>query len=105
MIKSTQIKIILIIILLATIMFGALGFFSITRLEQVQNLVTEKEVLMQETYNLKMCLIIVLTSFIIISLVIIWFTRNIISKPILKLGVKGRAQAVVELIKIGELTI
>lgn len=85
MIKSTQIKIILIIILLATIMFGALGIFSIIRLEQVQNLITEKEVLIQETYNLKMCLIIVLTSFIIISLVIICFTRNIISKPILRL--------------------
>lgn len=85
MVKSIQIKIILIIILLAILMFGTFGIYSVNRLSNLQNLVTEKEILIQETYKLKIFLAIITISFIIISFVIIWFSRKIISKPILKL--------------------
>lgn len=85
MVKSTQIKIILIIILLAILMFGTFGIYSVNRLSNLQNLVIEKEILIQETYKLEVFLAIITISFIIISFVIIWFSRKIISKPILKL--------------------
>lgn len=85
MIKSTQIKIILIIMLLATIMFGSAGVYGILRLNDLQTAITEKDILMQEINNLKTIYIITLIAFVVISLIIIWFTRKIVSKPILKL--------------------
>lgn len=85
MIKSTQIKIILIIMLLATIMFGSTGVYGILRLNDLQTAITEKDILMQEINNLKTIYIITLIAFVVISLIIIWFTRKIVSKPILKL--------------------
>lgn len=85
MIKSTQIKIILIIVLLAVIMFGSFGIFAIVRLENLQALIVEKDILVQEIANLKIFLAILVVAFLLISLVTIWFTKKIVDKPILKL--------------------
>ena len=85
MIKSTQIKIILIIVLLAVIMFGTFGVFSIVRLENLKTLIVEKDILVQEITNLKIILAILVVAFLLISLVIIWFAKKIVDKPILKL--------------------
>ncbi len=85
MIKSTQIKIILIIVLLAVIMFGSFGIFAIVRLENLQALIVEKDILVQEIANLKIVLVILVVAFLLISLVTIWFTKKIVDKPILKL--------------------
>ncbi|MGN1301671.1 MAG: sensor histidine kinase [Clostridia bacterium] len=85
MIKSTQTKIILIIVLLAVIMFGSFGIFSIVRLENLKTLIVEKNILVQEITNLKIILAILVVSFLLISLVIIWFAKKIVDKPILKL--------------------
>lgn len=85
MIKSTQIKIILIIVLLAVIMFGSFGIFAIVRLENLQALIVEKDILVQEIANLKIVLAILVVAFLLISLVTIWFTKKIVDKPILKL--------------------
>ena len=85
MIKSTQTKIILIIILLATLMFCSYGIYSVVRFEQMQNLVLEQEVLYKEAANLKIVLGIMVVAFLLISLVILWFTKRIVDKPILRL--------------------
>lgn len=85
MIKSTQIKIILIIVLLAVIMFGSFGIFAIVRLENLQALIVEKDILVQEIANFKIFLAILVVAFLLISLVTIWFTKKIVDKPILKL--------------------
>lgn len=85
MIKSTQTKIILIIVLLAVIMFGSFGVYSIVRLENLKTLIVEKNILAQEIINLKIILAILIISFLLISLVIIWFTKKMVDKPILKL--------------------
>lgn len=85
MIKSTQIKIILIIVLLAVIMFGSFGIFAIVRLENLQALIVEKDILVQEITNFKIVLAILVVAFLLISLVTIWFTKKIVDKPILKL--------------------
>ena len=66
-------------------MFGSFGIYSVVRFEQLQNLVVEKEVLMQEINNLKLVLGIMIGAFLLISLVIIWFTKKIVDKPILRL--------------------
>ncbi len=78
MFKSVQIKIILIIMLLAILMIVGYGTISI----QIM-----KEAMLSDSIiktNLKM-LLIVSISFILISAVIIWFTSKIITKPIYKL--------------------
>ncbi len=85
MVKSTQIKIILIIVLLAILMFGSFGAYSIIRLNNLQTSIVEKDMLMQEINEIKLVLAIITISFIIISFVIIWFSRKIISQPILRL--------------------
>lgn len=85
MIKSTQIKIILIIILLAILMFGSFGIYSVVRFENLQTIVIEKEILIQELNNLKIILGIMIAAFLLISLIIIWFTKKMVDKPILRL--------------------
>ena len=85
MIKSTQIKIILIIVLLAILMFSSFGAFVIIRLENLKTIIAEKDILVQEITNLKIVLAILIVAFLLISLVIIWFTKKIVDKPILKL--------------------
>ena len=85
MIKSTQTKIILIIVLLAILMFGSFGIYSVIRLENLQNFVEYEEILLQEIANLKIVLGIMIAAFLLISLIIIWFTKKIVDKPILRL--------------------
>ena len=72
MIKSTQTKIILIIVLLAVIMFGSFGMYSVIRLENLKNIVVQEEMLLQEINNLKIVLGIMIAAFLLISLIIIW---------------------------------
>ena len=85
MIKSTQTKIILIIVLLAILMFGSFGIYSVMRLENLQNIVGQEDILLQEIANLKIVLGIMVVAFLLISLVIIWFSKKIVDKPILRL--------------------
>ena len=85
MIKSTQTKIILIIVLLAVIMFGSFGMYSVIRLENLKNIVVQEEMLLQEINNLKIVLGIMIAAFLLISLIIIWFTKKVVDKPILRL--------------------
>jgi len=77
MIKSTQTKIILIIMVLAIIMFGTFGIYAISVIQNNPN--------SQDIHELKIVLGIIMLGFIIISLVIIWFNKKIISKPLLRL--------------------
>ena len=85
MIKSTQTKIILIIVLLAVVMFGSFGIYSVIRLENLKNIVVQEEMLLQEIDNLKIVLGIMIVAFLLISLIIIWFTKKVVDKPILRL--------------------
>ena len=85
MIKSTQTKIILIILLLAIVMFGSFGVYSVIRLENLKSIVVQEEILLQEIANLKIVLGIMTVAFLLISLIIIWFTKKIVDKPILRL--------------------
>lgn len=82
MLKSTQIKIILIIVMLAIVMFGFFGVYSMIRL---QNIVGQEKLLSQEIYNLKIIFGITVGAFLIISLIILVFTKKIVEKPILRL--------------------
>ena len=79
MLKSTQTKIILIIMFLAIIMFGTFGIYAISIIQK------QTTILNQDIYNLKIVFGIIMLGFIIISLVIVWFNKKIFSKPILKL--------------------
>lgn len=65
-------------------MFGTFGIYSIIRLENIQTILNQ-ELLMQEINNIKIILSITIVAFVVISLVIILFTRKMVSKPILKL--------------------
>lgn len=78
MFRSVQIKIILIIMVLAIIMILGYGIFSIQEMQQAsisENLIRKNIVI----------LLIATISFIIISAVTIWFTSKIITRPIYKL--------------------
>ena len=78
MFRSVQIKIILIIMVLAIIMLLGYGIFSIQAMQQASisgNLIKQNITI----------LIITTISFIIISAIIIWFTSKIITRPIYKL--------------------
>ncbi len=78
MLKSIHVKIILIIMILAIIMFSTYGIYSI---KQLENANLQEEVIKENV----MVIIIIAISFIIISAVIIWFTEKIIARPIYKL--------------------
>lgn len=84
MFKSVQIKIILIIMMLAILMFVAYGAITTNFIEKLSN--TENYMSVEEIVNKNIAIIIILTvSFIIISIIIIWFTTKMITKPIYKL--------------------
>lgn len=78
MFKSIQVKIILIIMVLAVIMFSSYGIYTVRLLESSA---VQEELVKQNIIILG----IITLSFIIISAVIIWFTAKIITKPIYKL--------------------
>lgn len=78
MFRSVQVKIILIIMVLAILMFLAYGIFSIKTMQ--------KAAIPIELLNQNILVILaIIVSFIIISVIIIWFTAKIITKPIYKL--------------------
>ena len=78
MFKSIQIKIILIIIVLAITMFVFYGIYNIQVLRE-NNI---NDIIIKKISTLMLVLTI---SFLLISFVIIWFTSKIITKPIYKL--------------------
>lgn len=78
MLKSVQAKIILIIMILAIIMFLGYGFYSIQGLKDLK---VESNIINQ---NIVVFLIII-GSFVLISIVVMWFTSKVITKPIYKL--------------------
>ena len=78
MFRSVQIKIILIIMILAILMLLGYGIFSI----QIMNEASIPEEFIEKNI---LIMIIISISFIIISAIIIWFTSKIITKPIYKL--------------------
>ncbi len=80
MFKSVQIKIILIVVVLAIIMFAIPGYIYI---DQLTNIDTEK--LSAAISNAKLVFLIIAISFLIISMVIIFFASKIILNPITKL--------------------
>ncbi len=83
--KTTQIKIILIVIFLSIVMFGAYGIYTITTLQNVETQILEKETIAVQTNNFKVVFGILIASFIFISMIILWFARKTISKPMLRL--------------------
>ena len=78
MFRSVQIKIILIIMVLAIIMLLGYGIFSIQAIQQTS---ASRDLIKQNI----VVLVITTISFIIISAIIIWFTSKIITRPIYKL--------------------
>ncbi len=78
MFKSVQIKIILIIMVLAIFMLLGYGIFSIQIMKEAS--------LPEEIISTNITLILIISiGFIIISAIIIWFTSKVITKPIYKL--------------------
>ena len=78
MFKSVQVRIILIIMILAILMLIGYGTFSIQTMKATN--ISEKMI----NENI-LIIIAMIVSFIIISAVTIWFTSKIITKPIYKL--------------------
>lgn len=78
MFKSIQVKIILIIMILAILMFSGYGIFTIQTMRRIelQEKITNQNIII---------FLIILGSFIIISAVVMWFTSRIITRPIYKL--------------------
>ena len=78
MFKSVQVKIILIIMVLAILMFLSYGIFTIQEMQNsnVQNAIINKNIFV---------FIIITATFIGISIIVIWFTSRIITRPIYKL--------------------
>ena len=85
MIKSTQIKIIILVILLAIIMFGTYGIYSIINLQALETKIAEETIIVEQTRNCKIVFGIISIAFLIMSIIILWFTRKTISKPMLRL--------------------
>ncbi|MBE5819269.1 MAG: cell wall metabolism sensor histidine kinase WalK [Clostridiales bacterium] len=85
MFKSTQIKIIIIVVILAIIMFDGAGIIYILNLEKSLDLVQEKDLIINQIQSVKNLLIMVTCSFLFISIVIILFSGKIIMNPLSKL--------------------
>lgn len=84
MFKSVQIKIILIIMMLAILMFVAYGAITINFIAELNS--PENIVIAEEVINKNITILIIFTvSFVILSIIIIWFTTKVITKPIYKL--------------------
>ena len=84
MFRSVQIKIILIIMVLAILMFIAYGMVT-TNFISALNSQTNAQ-LVEEILNTNMTVLAIFTvSFIILSIIIVWFTSKVITKPIYKL--------------------
>ena len=78
MFKSVQVKIILIIMILAILMFFGYGIFTIQKMRYIG---MEEKVINENILVFS----IITSAFIVISVVVIWLTSRIITKPIYKL--------------------
>ena len=78
MFKSTQIKIILIIMLFAIVVIAGYGVYTIKAMQQAD---MPMEMIKQQ----KIILLAISISFIIISAIVVWVTSKIITRPIYKL--------------------
>lgn len=78
MFKSVQVKIILIIMVLAILMFLSYGIYTIQELQNsnIQNEIINKNIFV---------FIIITAAFVGISIIVIWFTSRVITRPIYKL--------------------
>ena len=78
MFKSVQVKIILIILVLAILMFLSYGIYTIQELQNsnIQNEIINKNIFV---------FIIITAAFVGISIIVIWFTSRVITRPIYKL--------------------
>ena len=84
MFKSVQIKIILIIMVLAILMFVAYGAITVNFFQKLNSPTNYMPI--EEVVNRNIAIIIIITvSFVILSIIIIWFTTKVITKPIYKL--------------------
>lgn len=84
MFKSVQIKIILIIMVLAILMFVAYGVITTAFLQK--QFIKLNQLSMEEIINRNIAIIAVFTvAFIILSIIIVLFTTKVITKPIYKL--------------------
>ena len=96
MFKSVQIKIILMIVVLAIIMLCGFELVIIKQAEQLQQIVTEKELISEQIVKSKQMMSFFVASFIVISTVIVVFSAKMISKPIYKLIQSARQMASVD---------
>lgn len=85
MFKSTQIKIIIIVVILAIILFDGAGLVYLLNLEKTLDVVQEKDFIISQIQTIRNLLIIVTCSFIFISIIIILFSGKIIMNPLSKL--------------------
>jgi len=84
MFKSVQIKIILIIMILAIVMFVGYGAITIGFIHTLKT--NMNEISMDEIMSKNITIILIFTiSFIILSGIITWFTSKVITRPIYKL--------------------
>ena len=84
MFKSVQIKIILIIMMLAILMFIAYGAITTNFIAELSSQTTTTTPV--DIVNKNITVIAIFTvSFIILSIIIIWFTSKVITRPIYKL--------------------
>lgn len=85
MFKNVQIKIMLIIIILAVIMVGVTGWFFINELEIAKVSIAEKEIIQSQISRGKILISSILICFLLISFVIIIFSIRMITVPINRL--------------------
>ena len=78
MFKSVQVKIILIIMVLAILMFLSYGIYTI---QELQNSNIQNEIINKNIF----AFIIITAAFVGISIIVIWFTSRVITRPIYKL--------------------
>ena len=85
MFKSIQVKIILIIMALAIIMLLGYGFVSINEINSLKEVIENKEIIGEIINKNKIVMGIILITFVIISIMIIWFMSKEITRPMYKL--------------------
>lgn len=85
MLKNVQIKIMLIIIILAIIMLGITGYFFINELQTIKDMVSETELINMQILRGKVLIFSIIAGFSLISIVIIIFSIRIITMPINRL--------------------
>lgn len=85
MLKNVQIKIMLIIIILAIIMLGITGYFFINELKVIKDMVSETELINMQILRGKVLIFSIIAGFSLISIVIIIFSIRMITMPINRL--------------------